>query len=177
MKKALKFSGLVAAVLATLAFILMMFTPALTAKGALTGGNYELAGTAAIFGKADDLTLGEAAVFCNKDGVIPATWSAITAWILMMAAVVILLLGVILPLFKVKALTKFAGLLNLIVVVFLVLAGTFMFIQVPTFLAFAGKSDASGYALGAGWIISAIIAIVAGVCAILPAAVDLASKK
>ena len=70
MKKALKFSGLVAAVLATLAFILMMFTPAVTCKGALTGGNYELAGTAAIFGKADDITLGEAAVFCNKDGVI-----------------------------------------------------------------------------------------------------------
>ena len=177
MKKALKFSGLVAAVLATLAFILMMFTPAVTTQG-IVGGTYELPGTAAIFGhNGDGLSAGQILSFCNKDGVIPATWSAIIAWILMMAAVVILLLGVILPLFKVKALTKFAGLLNLIVVIALVVAGIFMFIQVPTFLGAAGRSDASGYALGAGWIISAIVAIVAGVCAILPAAVDLASKK
>jgi len=176
MKKALKFSGLVAAVLATLAFILMMFTPAVTTQG-IVGGTYELPGTAAIFGhNGDGLSAGQKLYF-GKDGVIPATWSAIIAWILMMAAVVILLLGVILPLFKVKALTKFAGLLNLIVVIALVVAGIFMFIQVPTFLGAAGRSDASGYALGAGWIISAIIAIVAGVCAILPAAVDLASKK
>lgn len=177
MKKALKFSGLVAAVLATLAFILMMFTPAVTTQG-IVGGTYELPGTAAIFGhNGDGLSAGQILYFCNKDGVIPATWSAIIAWILMMAAVVILLLGVILPLFKVKALTKFAGLLNLIVVIALVVAGIFMFIQVPTFLGAIGRSDASGYALGAGWIISAIVAIVAGVCAILPAAVDLASKK
>jgi hypothetical protein len=177
MKKALKFSGLVAAVLATLAFILMMFTPAIVCEGPIFGGHYEIAGTVAIFGKSEGFALGEAAVFCNGDGVIPPTWSAIIAWILMMAAVVILLLGVILPLFKVKALTKFAGLLNLIVVIALVVAGIFMFIQVPTFLGAAGRSDASGYVLGAGWIISAIVAIVAGVCAILPAAVDLASKK
>lgn len=177
MKKALKFSGLVAAVLATLAFILMMFTPAIVCEGPVFGGHYEIAGTVAIFGKSKGFALGEAAVFCNSDGVIPPTWSAIIAWILMMAAVVILLLGVILPLFKVKALTKFAGLLNLIVVIALVVAGIFMFIQVPTFLGTTGRSDASGYALGAGWIISAIVAIVAGVCAILPAAVDLASKK
>ena len=177
MKKALKFSGLVAAVLATLAFILMMFTPAIVCEGPVFGGHYEIAGTVAIFGKSKGFALGEAAVFCNSDGVIPPTWSAIIAWILMMAAVVILLLGVILPLFKIKALTKFAGLLNLIVVIALVVAGIFMFIQVPTFLGATGRSDASGYALGAGWIISAIVAIVAGVCAILPAAVDLASKK
>lgn len=177
MKKALKFSGLVAAVLATLAFILMMFTPAIVCEGPIFGGHYEIAGTVAIFGKSKGFALGEAAVFCNSDGVIPPTWSAIIAWILMMAAVVILLLGVILPLFKVKALTKFAGLLNLIVVIALVVAGIFMFIQVPTFLGAIGRSDASGYALGAGWIISAIVAIVAGVLAILPAAVDLASKK
>jgi amino acid transporter len=155
----------------------MMFTPAVTTQG-IVGGTYELPGSAAIFGhNGDGLSAGQILYFCNKDGVIPATWSAIIAWILMMAAVVILLLGVILPLFKVKALTKFAGLLNLIVVIALVVAGIFMFIQVPTFLGAAGRSDASGYALGAGWIISAIVAIVAGVCAILPAAVDLASKK
>ena len=168
MRKVLQFAGLISLVLGVVAFILMMATPAVIQP--LVGDTQTVyAGTTAIFGKTESTILG--------DVVTKPSALALIGWILLLIGMIIVALGVILPLFKVKALTKFAGLLNLIVVIALVVAGIFMFIQVPTFLGAAGRSDASGYALGAGWIISAIVAIVAGVCAILPAAVDLASKK
>ena len=176
MKKALKFSGLVAALFAILSFILMMVTPAITIKG-ITGGVQELAGTAAIFGKSSDLTIGEAAYYANGDLVIPASWSAIIAWILVMVSMVILLLGVILPILKIKALDKFAGLLNLVAVCALVVAGIFMFIELGVFLALIDRSDASGYALGAGWVIAGILAILGGCVALLPAIADFMGGK
>ena len=93
-----------------------------------------------------------------------------------------MLAGFILPLLKVKALDKFAGILNLIAVCALVTAGILLFFSVPVFYQ-ANKDGAIGvynqdvYHLGAGWIIGAILSIVAGAIAILPTAMDFIGKK
>ena len=173
MKKALKYAGVCSLLLAAVAFVLMMATPAVVYSSGSSSVTF--GGNLAIFGGALDtaqklllLTTGDA-----KPSVL-----ALIAWILAIVGLVILLLGVLLPLLKVKAFTKFAGLLNLIAVVCLVVAGIFMFIVVPTFFAGNGFEEApKNAAIGAGWVIGGIVYIVAGAVAICPAVADFVSKK
>lgn len=166
MKKFLKYSGLCAAVLGIVAFILMMATPAIVS----TNSDSVVKGTLVIFG-------GSEAIW----GAIAITYKgsamALLSWIFALVALVIVLLGVILPALKVKALTKFAGLLNLVACVLLVMAGVFMFFEVGTWYSANNLGDPSNVAMGAGWVIGAILYIVAGVAAILPAASDFAAKR
>ena len=166
MKKFLKFSGICAFLLALVAFILMMATPAVMYKGD------------------DVIAKGIVAIFGSKDKVAMFTvetkpaWSALLAWIFVLVDLLVLCLGVVLPLLKVKKIEKFAGLMNLCAVVLLVLAGVFMFITTPVFYNVNGvDSVPSNVALGAGWVIAGILAILAGVVAILPAVADFAGKK
>ena len=111
-------------------------------------------------------------------GHINAVWSSIIGWILAMVGVIALLLGVILPLLK---LNKFAGLLNLIALGALVVAGIFIFISQPcTFTSKASGETYEAfkdYKMNATWIIAAILYIAGGVLAALPAAVDFIGKK
>ena len=166
MKKYLKYAGICSLVLAAIGFILMMATNAII----VGSGNLQLvyAGTVAIFGK-------------QSSGLLDASYNpsplALIGWILALAGLVIVLLGIIMPLFKVKAFTKFAGLLNLIAVGCLVVAGIFMFIVVPTFFGANDMDVPNNANIGAGWVIGAIIYILAGAVAILPAAMDFISKK
>ena len=169
MKKFLKFSGIVAALLAVVAFILFMACP-----GVKSGSDVVAKGTTLIFGKKETSTV----LGVTFTGETKLAWSALLAWIFVLVALVILLLGVILPLLKVNALEKFAGLLNLVAVVLLVVAGVFAFLSLAVFCSANGiDSVPEKWTLGAGWVIGGILAIVAGVCAILPAAVDLLGKK
>ena len=171
MKKFLKFSGAIAFVLALVAFILMMATPAIMYKG----DDVIAKGIVAIFGKKENVSV---AGFSLGTAETKLAWSALLAWIFILLALVILCLGVVLPLLKVKALEKFAGVMNLCAVVLLVLAGIFMFITVPVFWsANGGDKVPDNVALGAGWIIGGILAILASVVAILPAAADFLGKK
>lgn len=175
MKKFLQFSGLIAAVVAIVAFILMLACPAMTYT--VAGKTYEISGIYGIFG---------GKVTASRWGIsvdlaeIKATASAVIAFVLLIAAIVILLLGAILPIFKVTALNKFSGLLNLIAVIALVVAGILVFIEIPCFGAAQSTADytysTDGYALGAGWIISAICAIVAGVLAVAPSFANFIAK-
>ena len=167
MKKVLQFSGLIALVLAVVAFILMMATNAIVQ----TSGSVQVvtAGTTAIFGK--DETLLGVTVHTNPSVL------ALIGWILLLVGMLIVIVGVILPLLKVTALEKFAGLLNLVAVVCLVLAGVFMFIVVPTFFGANDTNVPDNAAIGAGWVIGGILAIAAGVFAILPAAAAFLGKK
>ena len=170
MKKFLQYSGIFAFVLALVAFILMLACPALAySNGSLTN---EIGGTMGIFGGelADLGFLGKVAY--------KGTWSAIIAFFLLIGAMVILLLGFLLPLFKVHALDKFAGVLNLIAVLALIVAGVFLFIELPCFAGvnWDGKVG-DGWALGAGWIIAGILALAGGIVAILPTAADFLSKS
>ena len=171
MKKVLKFSPICAAVIAIISFILMMATAALHAETDVLGSTVssDIAGTTAIFGKTTSTAFG--------DVVTKLSWAGLLAWILVIVAIVILLAGFILPLLKVHALDKFVGVFNLVAVVALVLAGVFMFIIVPTFAAANGWENANGWSIGAGWVIGGILAIVAGVVAILPTAMDFIGEK
>lgn len=166
MKKYLKFSGIVAAVLAVVAFILLMATTGVYYQYGNTQYNYE--GTVVLFGATKETWLGTSKIAPAATGLI--------GWILVIVALVIILLGIILPLLKVNKLDKFAGVLNLAAVVALVVAGVLIFVSKPVFCS-ANNWNAEDAHLGAGWIVAGILAILAGVCAILPAAVDFIGKK
>ena len=172
MKKYLKYAGICSLVLAAIAFVLMMATPAISYKSSIT--NVDFGGTVAIFGS-KDLTLAQVALIGASEA--KPSVLALIAWILALAGLVIVLLGIIMPLLKVKAFTKFAGVLNLVAVGCFVVAGIFMFIVVPTFFGAHEVDVPNGANIGAGWVIGAIIYILAGAVAILPAAMDFISKK
>ena len=167
MKKVLQFSGLISLVLVVVAFILMLASPAIVGSTSL--GDYSVAGTTAIFGKTE--TVLGTTVHTNPSVL------GLLAWILILVGMIIVCVGVILPLLKINALEKFAGLLNLIAVVCFVLGGIFMFIVVPTFYGANDADVPSGAGIGAGWVIGGILAIAGGAFAILPAAMDFIGKK
>ena len=183
MKKFLQFAGLISLVLAAVGFVLMMTTHALeySAAGAL-GSKAEgwYSGMAVIFGKGQAYATGSilGLTLSGTD-----TWegklalTSLLGWIFALVAIVIILLGVVLPLLKINALQKFAGLLNLIAVCLLVIAGVFAFITLPVFSAANEWSSTKDWALGAGWVIAGILYIAAGVIAIMPAAADFMAKK
>ena len=175
MKKLLKFSGICAAVIALVGFILLMTTPILEFHDGsdwsiITGGVF---GGGAIIGEGGSI---------NMDHKL--AWTGLIAWILILVALVILIAGFVLPLLKVNALEKFAGVLNLVAVISLIVAGILVFVSAPVFQHANGSEvlgewqDAyTNCTLGVGWIFAGILAIVGGVLAILPAAVDFIGSK
>ena len=168
MKKVLQFAGLISLVLGVVAFILMMATPAVIQP--LVGDTQTVyAGTTAIFGKTESTILG--------DVVTKPSALALIGWILLLIGMIIVALGVILPLFKVKALEKFSGILDIVALACFVVGGIFMFLVVPTFYAANEWDVADNTQIGAGWVIGGIVAIVAGAFAILPAAAAFFGKK
>lgn len=177
MKTVLKFSGIIAFVLAVVAFILMMAT---TSVVYTTNVNVPGIGS----GSHSSTASGIVGIFGGTDAGYAAPWAGLIAWILIIVALLILCSAIVLPLLKVKALDKFAGLLNLVAVIALVVAGVFMFLEVTAWTAANGDGSYSlgsalngSYSLGAGWVIAGIISIVAGVVAVLPAAADFLDKK
>ncbi len=171
MKKFLQFAGLISAVLAIAAFIFMMAGNGLVNKVS-DSTTYTVSGIRAIFGGKEETILGTAEYK-------PAA-TALIAWILVLVAIIILVAGVVLPLLKVSALEKFAGLLNLIAVCALVVAGVLLFFTQPVFNQ-ANKSSLGtlydDYKLSVAFVFAAILAIAGGVIAILPAAMDFIGKK
>ena len=169
MKKVLQFSGIIALVLAIVAFILMMATNAIiVGNGSLQAVT---AGTTAIFGKTEN-------VIGSINAVTKASPLALIGWILMLVAMIALILVIVLPLLKVKALDKFAGIIAFCICGLLVVAGIFMFLVVPTFFAANGYDKVpDNAAIGAGWVIGGIISIIAGAFAALPTIFALLGKK
>ena len=182
MKKFLQFAGLISLVLAAVGFVLMMATHALeySAANSLAEGSGWYAGTAVIFGKGPAEFSGSILGFGGtSSGTFEGklAWNALLAWIFALAAMLILLLGVVLPLLKIKSLEKIAGLLNFIAVGLLVVGGIFVFFTLPAFSAANEWDNTNNWALGAGWIVAAILYIVAGVVAVLPTAAAMLEKK
>ena len=169
MKKFLQFAGLIGAVLGIIAFILLMATNAIVSTGALNG---YYSGTAVIFGNGPANFAGLNGNFEGK----PA-WVALVAWIFVLVAILMLVCLFVLPLLKVKALDRFSRLLTFIAGGLLVAAGILSFFSIPAFYAANEYGDPSNVALGAGWVIAAILAIVGGGVAVLPPVLSLASKK
>lgn len=172
MKKILKYSGICSLLLAAVAFVLMLATPAVVAKSGSTSINF--GGALAIFGGNID---NYQKLYLLADTAKGAPL-ALIAWILALIGLLIVCTGVILPLLKVKALDKFAGVLNLIAVASFVLAGVFSFIVVPSFFTANGFDKVpDSAAIGGGWVIGGIVYIVAGAVAICPAVADFLAKK
>ena len=183
MKKVLKFSGIFALLLGAVGFILMMATPALTYSasgfgGAVSGSGW-ISGVAAIFGKGPQHLEGTIPVIGNlgNDGNFEGTlaWNALLAFIFAIVAVVIVCLGVVLPLLKIKALEKFSGILSLVAIGLFVAAGVFLFFTVPAFSA-ANNGGYDSWTLGVGWIIGAILYLVAAAFAALPVVAQILKK-
>lgn len=158
MKKFLKFVGPIVFLLALVAFILMMATPAIMYKGE----DVVAKGIVAIFGEKKTVD----AYIVTITGETKLAWSALLAWIFILITLLITCLEVVLPLLKVKAMEKYVGALNLIVGVLLLVAGVFMFITCPVFFTANGAKEVpNNCALGAGWIIGGILAVLGGLCA------------
>ena len=168
MKKILQFSGIISLVLAVVAFILMLATPAMLVEDVQFGG------TLAMFG--GDLSLAQKVYLVAGSAKLAPL--ALIAFILVLVGLIIVLAGVVLPLLKINALEKFAGILNLVALVCFVVAGIFMFCVVPSFTAANGFDKVpDGYNIGVGWVFGGIFAIAGGAFAILPAAAAFLGKK
>lgn len=167
MKKVLPFAGLIAFVLALVALILMLATNGVI----VTSGNLQVnyAGTTVVFGKTESTILGDVV---TKPSVL-----ALIGFILLAVGLLAACASVLGGLLKVKALQKLGGLLALVAAGCFLVAGIFMFLAVPTFYA-ANDADApKGAALGAGWVIGGILALVGAGFAALPAVLGLLGKK
>ena len=181
MKKALKFSGLVALILGAVALVLMMATHALVASSSGTvSTDAWYSGIAVIFGNGPaKATAGIGGVISiGGEGKFEGTlaWNALLGWIFTIVAIVIVLLGVVLPLLKVKALEKFSGILNLVAIALFAVGGVLLFFTVPAFGAANEWNSTDGWGLGAGWVIAAILNLVAAACAALPVVGQLLKK-
>lgn len=178
MKAFFKFSGLIAAALAIVAIILMMATPSLSAV--VNDKTYNVTGIAALFG-ADVIASGNG--WSVNLGHINAGWTATVSWILALVAVIALLVVTILPLLKIKALDKFAGIIALCAACCLLVAGILVFFTQPAMDAANTTKTALGdvrvlkdYGLGVGYVFVAILDIVAGACAVCPMVANLIKK-
>ena len=167
MKKVLPFVGLISFVLAAVALVLMLATKAIV----VTNGSLQVVteGTTAIFGKTEKV-LGVEVV--TKGSVL-----ALIGFILLVVGLVGACVGVLGGLLKVKALAKFGGLCMLIAAGCFLVAGIFMFLVVPTFYAANEVDVPKNAAIGAGWVIGAILALVGAAFSALPAILGLLGKK
>jgi len=183
MKKFLKYSGIAAAVIAVVGLILMMTTAGLQYVG--QNETYFVAGSTLIFGSTEqiNMTLGSLAINLGESKIAGSA-TALIGFILAAIGVVALILGALLPVLKVRALEKFAGLINLIALGTLVVAGIMMFTAQPAFAA-ANEFTVMNkkvqiykdYTVTFTWVLSAILLILAGVLAIFPAAMDFIGGK
>ena len=166
MKKVLKFAGLISAVLALAAFIFLLAGNAIVYE--TSSATYKVVGTRALFG-------GEVETLLGTVTYKPAA-TALIAWILILVAMLILVLGVVLPLLKVKALEKIGGILNLAAVCALVIGGVLLFFTKGVY-ASANDINLDDWKLAFAFVFAGILSIVAGLIALAPAAVDFMGKK
>lgn len=154
MKKYLKFSGIAAAVVALLGWVLMMACPAVLVKN----GNSTTV-----------VASGVEAIFGGDSNLAP---TAIVAWIFVLLAFLALVAAFVLPFFKINVLDKFAGAINLGALALLFVSGILAFCTKSSFVSqnngwgILGSMDPL---IGAGWVFAGIFLIVAGALAILPA--------
>ena len=170
MKKILPYTGVIAALLAIVPFILIMTTPITIYQTTVFGATvtYEFQGIIALFGGVQKGILGTDVEFVLSP-------DALVSWILLMVGIVLLLAAFFLPLAKVQAVQRFAGLMNLVAALVLVVGGVMLFLAKNDFLS-VNELGTDGYQATAGWIISGILALAAGVCATVPSIADFVEK-
>ena len=166
MKKFLQFSGLIAAGLALAAFIFLLAGNGLVYRSGDSA--WFVPGTRAIFG-------GEVKTILGTIKYSPAA-TALIAWILVLLAMLVLIVVNVLPLLKVNALDKFAGLITLCAAGALLVAGILLFF---TKVAFSGANSNAfdDYHLTFAFVFAGILSIGAAVLAALPTCMGLLGKK
>ena len=166
MKKFLQFSGFVAALLALIAFIFLLAGNGLVYR--YNDSAWFVPGTRAIFG-------GEVKTLLGTVKYSPAA-TALIAWIFVLLAMIALLVVNVLPLLKVKALDKFAGLIGLIAAGLLLVAGILLFF---TKVAFSGSNSNAfdDYHLTFAFVFAGILSIIGAGVAALPTCLNLLGKK
>ena len=178
MKKALRFAGLAAFAIGLVAFILLMAGTGLYYKYEVgsTVSITKIAGTTVLFGSKEPIAIGSIVI---GEAVTKLAPMALIAWILIIVALVILLVGALFPLFKIKAIDKVAGALNLVAVLALVAAGVMLFFTRASFISAneIGENTAKALHLGGAYIVAAIVSICGGVTAILPAIFDFVANR
>lgn len=182
MKKVLKFAGIAAAVLGLVALILISVCPVVEYHSGSDWANL----TGGVFGGGKSVVHSGSMTITDDSAEAKLAWSGLIGWILMLVAILILVVGFVLPLLKVKAVEKFAGILNLVAVGCLIVAGVLVFVSKGVF-GHANGTDLAGewhdaftdegWRLGTGWIIGGILSILGGLVAICPTVVDLIGKK
>ena len=157
MKKFLQFSGLIAAALALAAFIFLLAGNGLIYKS----GNFShvIPGTNVIFGGDYDLAA-----------------TALIGWILVLLSMLALLVVSVLPLLKVKALDKFAGLITLCAAGLLLVAAILIFCSKAAFVG-ANGSLFDNYSLTFAFVFAGILSVLGACVAALPAVMNLVGKK
>ena len=175
MKKVLKFAPLCALLLTIVAFILLFATKSIVyTNGNLTGW-YD--GPAALFGKGQSLAAWGGAISVAGEFEGKAAWNAVLAFIFILVGLVALIVSSIMVFVKIKALEKFGGLIALIAGGLLLVAGIFIFFTLPAFASANEWGNTNNYALGGGWVVAAILAILGGVASACPAVLALVEKK
>lgn len=157
-KKLLKYAGLCSIVLTIVAFILLMSTSAL-----YYDANSKVAGTIALFG----------------DGNLKSSGVALAAWILLIIALLVLICIAVLPSLKLKVSPLIVVCSNLFAVLALIVAGILVFTTKSAFMDANGLIGAflADYNLGAGYVISGILLLLAGLVAVAPLVYNLIEKK
>lgn len=189
MKTFLKFSGIIAAIVGAVAAVLLVvgnclsLTASVTALGITTTTVTSYGSTIALFGSGSTTTVITVAGTTTTgnpisfDGHVSAV--ALIGWILILVAVVALLLAFILAFFKVKAVDKFAGLINLCAAACLVAGGIMVLSSMPSIIndSLGLTTDSNeGFAFSWNWVMAAILAFAAAVLALFPTCADFASK-
>ena len=176
MKKFLQFAGWIALALVVVAAVLMIATPAVDVTvNSLSGGSTHryINGATALFGAKETYDF---VVISGTSVTNPAPLGLI-GWILLLVGAVVIVLGAVLPAIKEK-LGKFAIALDLAAFVLLLLGGIFAFCVVGSFYTANGyDSVPNSAAIGFGWVMSGILAILGALVAICPAASNLLGKK
>ena len=147
--------GAIEFLLAVVALVLLLATPAVTYK------------VTSIIGNGSSSVSGIACIFGDADASVKLTWAGLLSFIFIAVALVVLCLLCAMALGKKKF--ALAGICRFVAAGLLIVAGVFVFFEVAAFKAANGDgSFAIGslanaeYSLGAGWLVAGIVSIVAG---------------
>ncbi len=163
MKKYLKYFAPAAALLALVAFILLLVTPGVVSVS--NNSQYNFPGTTVLFGGT--------VKFLIFEGQVKLAWSALVAWILIIIAVVAFVVLFVLEMLKVSVLDKYAPFIKLGLSALLIIAAIFVFVTVPVFEAVNELRDLS---IGVGYVFAGILAILAAGVGAVPSVLGLIKK-
>ena len=185
LEKFLPFAGICGAALVLAAFILLLatngvvynYTTTALLTGEVTNHSVDFTGNMVLFGGAfvTQLPLG-----FSWTQPVAASAVAMIAWIIVAAALAVLIVTFALSMAKVKIVLRLAGLLNLGAAAALIVGGVLLFFVTGDMIAqnqdlfdnldslFAGKA-----ALGTGWLVAAILSFVGALVAAIPGGLEL----